>query len=259
MIRQMSFWKLVFRKCLLGFVHFCRKYIWEMSAYEHAMEVLTVNLARHSVGMVWYGMVYRSEEKSIVHFAQYEKSYKQQHKLFITALITVGVPYARPPPASITFSHRFATCRHPAQRARNFPASASSMISLTSEHREQTLFAEIYCAYSIPFNDLALAHLEIWWQTLQKLSCNHRIVCNRQLVTTCVVLTQTCIVHSSPFFVHIRRLDIANYNILLTLATPYYLASCCRHATQNNVKEEWRNFSRMRKHTATNDFCSPVQ
>ncbi len=36
-------WQLVSGNCHLGFVHFDKKYIWEMSIQEHAFQVLTMN------------------------------------------------------------------------------------------------------------------------------------------------------------------------------------------------------------------------
>ncbi len=47
-IQEMSFWQLVFRKCLSGFVCFSKKYIWEMSIRRNTFEVTTVNPHRHS-------------------------------------------------------------------------------------------------------------------------------------------------------------------------------------------------------------------
>ncbi len=46
--------------------------------------------------------IYRDEQKPLVHFAQYEKSYKQKYKMFITAIITVSVRHA-PPPSQLPF------------------------------------------------------------------------------------------------------------------------------------------------------------
>ncbi len=53
LLREMSFWQLVFGKCLLGFVHFGKKYICELSIWGNAFEVMTINrvvfILKHAV------------------------------------------------------------------------------------------------------------------------------------------------------------------------------------------------------------------
>ncbi len=43
LMREMSFWQLIFGKCLSVFVYFSKNYIWKMSIQGNAFMVMTVN------------------------------------------------------------------------------------------------------------------------------------------------------------------------------------------------------------------------
>ncbi len=65
-IWELSFRQLVFRKCLSGFVHFGKKYIWEISIWGHTFEVLTVNPSNWEYQSALYVMQDEESKDSLV-------------------------------------------------------------------------------------------------------------------------------------------------------------------------------------------------
>ncbi len=62
LIRKISLRQSVYGKCLSGFVHFSKKYIWEMSVRGHAFKVLTVNRFFTCLSTPWQGFAHFSKK-----------------------------------------------------------------------------------------------------------------------------------------------------------------------------------------------------